>query len=139
MTNAGLPAVERHYEYIISYVNDLMVDSRWLYQLMQAISQTYQLKKENKTVLSYGPPDVYLGYQILKHQDPENESKSFCYSMSNNDYVNNIIANVQNIIMDHRREFNYKQIFSFVTGYRHELDASPKLDQYFPELIGILN
>ena len=63
-------------------------------QVMQAISQTYQLKNENNTGISYGPPDVYLGDHICKHRDTGDDNNSFWYAISRDHYVKNIVSNV---------------------------------------------
>ena len=44
---------------------------------MQAISKNRNINKDKKMGLPYGPPDVYLGDQILRHKDPEDNGDSF--------------------------------------------------------------
>ena len=68
MTNYGLPVGEHYYEYVLIHVDNLMIVIPRSEQVMQDISKTYQLKKYNKTGLPYGPPKIYLGAHICRHQ-----------------------------------------------------------------------
>ena len=68
-SNNGIPAGECYYEYVLIHVDELMVDSRREEQVMQEISNTYRLKKDDKTGLLYGPPNIYLVEKILRHQE----------------------------------------------------------------------
>ena len=62
---------------------------------MEVISVFYTIKKYKKTKRSYSPPYVYLGTKIHKFSHPDsNEDESRCWSMSGDNYFNNIIANV---------------------------------------------
>ena len=62
-------------------------------QVMQDISNTYNINMYKKKGLPYGPPDVYLGTQIKRHPEPEDNSDSFWYYISGDHYVNNFVAN----------------------------------------------
>ena len=68
-TNDELPAGGRYYEYVLIHVDELMVDSRREEQVMQEISNIYRLKKDDKTGLPYGPPNIYLVEKIRRHQE----------------------------------------------------------------------
>ena len=58
--------------------------------------------------LPYGPPDIYLGTHICKHQHPYDDSDSFCYTISGNHYMNNAVSNVQKKLMYHVRDLSAK-------------------------------
>ena len=92
---------------------------------------------------TYGPPDVYLGSQIRKWRHPDaDDDEPYCYSISGDHYVKNVVTNVQRKLQAHGRELNAKQQSPMTTGYRPELDTSPELDanniSYYQELIGCL-
>ena len=62
--------------------------------------------------------------------------------MSGNHYGKNIVANVEDKLMNHRRQLNAKQQSPFTTGYRPDMDTSLELYtkklNYFQEIIGCL-
>ena len=89
---------------------------------MQDISKTYNPKREKKRVLLYGKTDVYLGYQIWRHRYPEDDSDFFCYAISGDHYMKNIVSNVQKKLTDQGRELNTKQQPQLLNGYEPELD-----------------
>ena len=86
-----------------------MLAIRQLDQIMQAISKTYKLKKDKNTGLQYGPPYVYLGSQIWRYWYPEDHGDSFFYTVYGDQYVKNVVANVQKKLMDHGRELNARK------------------------------
>ena len=92
-----------------------MVASRQAYQIMKAISKTYNIKKYMKAGLPYVPPDVYLGDHISKHWDSYDDSDYFWYTISGNHYGKNIYANVQKNLMYIVRELDDKQQPPFLT------------------------
>ena len=48
--------------------------------------------------------------------------------MSGEHYFKNIMANVEDKLMNHKRQLNAKQQSPFTTGYRPEMDTLPELD-----------
>ena len=65
--NDGLPAGETYYYYVFIHVDELMVVSRRAEQVMHDISNTYRLKKDEKTGLPYRRPNIYLGAHISRN------------------------------------------------------------------------
>ena len=54
------PNEDKYYEYICVYVDDLLVASHRVEEIMNLFSKTYRLKEEVKE------PDIYLGASICK-------------------------------------------------------------------------
>ena len=131
-----------HYEHIFIHMEDFVMSSHIAEQVVQAIGKNISSKKDNKKNLPYGTPDIYIGSQIRRHQELEDDADSFCSAIPGDHYVKNVFPNIQNKLMDHGRELNYKQQSPFISIYHPELNISPDLDQentyYFQEMIGIL-
>ena len=131
-----------YWEFVFIYVDDLMVASRLVSSIMEAIIHVYTLKEDKKIKKCFGPPDMYLGTKIHKFKDKGAYNNQYCCSMSGDHYVKNIVANVYKKLMNHGRQITAKQQSPFTTGYRHEMDPSPELDtkqiNYFQEMIGCL-
>ena len=110
--------------------------------IMESISHVYTLKEDKKTNKCLGPLNMYLGAKINKFKDKEKDDDQYCWSMSGEHYVKNIVANVENKLMNHGYQINAKQKSLFNIGYRPEMDTSPKLYakqlKYFQEMIGCL-
>ena len=83
---------------------------------------------------------MYLGTKIQKFKDKDAEENQYCCSMSGENHVKKIVAKVEYKLINHGRQINAKQQSPFTTGYRPEMDTSPKLDDknfnYFQEMIG---
>ena len=107
-----------YWEYVLIYVDDLIVASQCASSVIEAIRHVYTLKEDNKTKKCFVPPDMYLGTKIHKFKYKYEDYDQYCWSMSGNHYVNNIVANVEGKIMNHGRQINAKQQSPFTTGYR---------------------
>jgi len=77
---------KEHYEYILVYVDDLLVLSYLCEPIMDQIGKLYRLKDG-----SVGSPDLYLGASITKNNDGERDM----WSMSSDRYINEAIKNVE--------------------------------------------
>ena len=141
-TDERFPPGDMYLEYVLIYVDDLMVASRRAISVMEAISHVYTLNEDNKTKKCFGSTDMYLGTKIHKFKDKDADDNQYCWSMSGDHYVKNIVANLEEKLMNHVRQINTKQYSPFTTGYRPEMDTSPELDanqlNYFQEMIGCL-
>ena len=69
-----------------------------------------KLKKDKKTSLPYGPPEIYPGVYIRRHKELEDYTHYFSY-------LNNEVAKVKKKLMDHERELNAKQQSPFISVY----------------------
>ena len=73
---------EPYYEWLLYYVDDLLVVSENPQATMDAISKTYDLRDSVK------PPERYLGANTSKWQLPDGRE---VWSMSGKDYIKNAI------------------------------------------------
>ena len=61
---------------------------------------------------------MYLGTKIHKFKDKDADNDQYCWSMSGDHYVKNIVANVEEKLMNHGRQLNANQQSPFNPGYR---------------------
>ena len=125
-----------YYEYILTYVDDILCISHNPMASMLAIQSKFKLKNDK-----IEPPSSYLG-AVLERMT--NADGTPCWSQSSAKYVSAAVANVEEYLRK-RGKFlpSRRQCQSpFETHYRPELDATPELalegHRYFQELIGIL-
>ena len=124
-TDDRFPPGEIHWEYILIYVDNLMVALRHTRSVMEEISYVYTLKEKKKTNQCFGPPDMYLETKTHKFKDKDADDDQYCWSMSVENYVKSIVDNVEDKILNHVRQLNAKQQSLFTTGYRPEMNTSP--------------
>ena len=110
-----------YWEYILIYVDALMLASRRSSRVMEAISHVYTLKEDNNTKKCFGAPGIYLGTKIHKFKDKDSDDGQYRWYIAGDHYVKNIVANVEDKIMKHGRQINAKQQSPFTTGYRPEM------------------
>ena len=124
-TDDRFPPGEIYWEYVLIYVDNLMVALRHTRSVMEEISYVYTLKEKKKTNQCFGPPDMYLETKTHKFKDKDADDDQYCWSMPGDHYVNNIVANVEDKLMNHWRQLNVKQKSPFTTGYIPEMGMSP--------------
>ena len=122
-----------HYEYIMTYVDDILVISNTAMKIMREIQGQVKFKKDK-----IEPPDIYLGAKLkLKEIDDV-----VCWSISSNDYVKAAIDTVEKAIEQRPWKLSTKVQTPMSSNYQPELDVSDELNasdtQFFQELIGIL-
>lgn len=136
MRPAVRPDGREHYEYILTYVDDILCISHEPMQSMILIKNKFKLKGDK-----IEPPTDYLG-AILEPM--ETDRGSTCWSQSSDKYVAAAVANVETFLRKKGKTLpGKKQCHSpFDSNYRPELDISPELategHRYFQELIGVL-
>jgi hypothetical protein len=79
-----------YYEFMLIYVDDIMVLLHDTKPTMDAIASLYRLKED-----SIGQPTRYLGANIGKFQLPDGHES---WSMSGRDYVKSAVKNVETIL-----------------------------------------
>lgn len=123
-----------YYEYILVYVDNILVISAQPSPVMQTIQKSYRLKEKPSA------PKTYLGATIKTWSLP-GESKPVS-SMNCNQYLKEAICNVEIELSKSGHTLKGKPNTPMQSGYRPELDVSPILghDQanYYQSLIGIL-
>lgn len=129
-----------YWEYILVYVDDVLVISEHPDRIMEAIGSAFTIKPGSQK-----EPDLYLGAQIEKHCIYDsNEPTKTRWAMSCNSYVSNAIKTVENSMKDVGMTFLPKGRIEtpLTTGYKPELDNSAELDparlNYYQGLIGVL-
>jgi hypothetical protein len=125
----------KYWEYILCYVDDVLVVSHDPQKIMTLLEESYTLKAG-----SIGPPTEYLGSQISKYNVTEDGHE--CWAMSSDLYVKRAIEDVERELGQADRALKSKASTPLTGGYRAELDVSDELDykraNYFQGLIGVL-
>jgi hypothetical protein len=123
----------KYWEYILCYVDDVLVISHEPQKVMDYLNSRYTMKEG-----SVKPPDEYLGAQIRKY----NLNGKEVWSMSSDLYVKRAIADVETELAYLEQGLRTKVPTPLSNKYRPELDSSPELDpkraNYFQGLIGVL-
>ena len=124
-----------HYEYILVYVDDLLILSYSCEPIMDRIGKLYRLKDG-----SVGSPDLYLGASITRSNNGERD----IWSMSSDRYIEAAIKNVEAYLEEigERLRGKVRATTPFASGYKPELETSSLLGNVeatkYQELIGVL-
>jgi hypothetical protein len=125
---------EEYYEYILVYVDDILVISHDPNQAMTTIRLTYRLKEEPT------PPNTYLGATIKAWTITGDTHK--VWSMNSQHYIKEAIRCLEIELQKSGKVLVGKPKTPMQQGYRPELDISPLLDEdqanYYASLIGVL-
>ncbi len=131
--NGGNP----YYEYLLVYVDDVLVVSHAPEDVMKQIGTEFEIKNGE-----YGPPQSYLGAGISKVQLGNGEE---CWAMDSKKYVKAAIEVVRGLLAEDGRELKTsksKHEGPIPINYQPELDATPHCDEdhasRYRQLIGIL-
>ena len=135
---ATKPDGYEYYEYVLCYVDDLLVLSHNPGDVMKILSTKYKLKDG-----SIKKPDIYLGADIKEWQigDADDNGK-VRWAMSSETYVKRAVRDVETELAASDRQLPTKVTTPLSSAYRPELDTSAELDgeaqTYYQGLIGIL-
>ena len=110
-----------YWECVVIYVKNLMVALRRASSAMEEIIHVYTLKEEKKTKKCFGPPGMYLGTKIHKFREKDADEDQYCWSIPGDHYAKNIVAHVEDKLMNHGCQLNAKQQSPFTTGYIPEI------------------
>jgi hypothetical protein len=123
-----------YYEYVLVYVDDLLVLSHHPELTMKALESFYRLKD------GFAEPNRYLGAEVKKWYFPTDNSKAY-WALSSSQYVQEAIKNVENYLATQNKTLK-KSNQPFPTEYRPELDISPLLTEdsvhYYQSQLSIL-
>ena len=139
MRPATRPDGHHYYEYILVYVDDLLVVSHQAQLIMDQLGERYTLKAGSVKV-----PTEYLGADIKKYSIPPvgTEASTECWALSSDTYVKRAIADVTRTLAEVGQQLKPKIVTPVAAGYRPELDSTPELDDekanYYQGLIGVL-
>lgn len=106
-----------HYEYIATYVDDLLVFSRKPMMIIDELRKHYVLK-------GIGIPEYYLGGNVEEVQDRGWNEKGICIALSARTYIESSTKRLEELV---GKQFP-KQTTPMLEGYHPELDDSPFLD-----------
>lgn len=126
----------QYYEYILVYVDDLLVLSEDCGSILKYIDAKFKLKEG-----SVGKPTTYLGAQIEEFTLPDGAT---VWSMSARKYVQESIKNVKRMLEEDGgfTLTTHKSSSPIPTNYKPELDVTPELTDdmasRYSQLIGIL-
>jgi hypothetical protein len=132
------PNGDKYWEYVLCYVDDLLVISHNPKAVMDFLAKRYTLKKG-----SVKEPDTYLGANVKKWniRGSDNPDKTR-WAMSSDPYVKRAIQDVESKLELNGLHLGTKASTPLSSGYRPELDVSPELDDqhanYYQGLIGVL-
>lgn len=132
----------KYYEYVLIYVDDLLVCSRKPDLIMQTLSKVYRFKEDPKTNEKWTPPDRYLGANIGQYQLHTSSNGKKHWYMPAEGYINAAIANLEVELSKIGKTLHSKVDCVMSPVYRPELDFSPELSpeqtNYYQNLIGVL-
>jgi hypothetical protein len=135
MRPALKPDGSEYYEYVLIYMDDVLVVSTWGEKILrEGIGRYFDLKEE-----SIGPPTIYLGGHLRK-VELENGVKAWAFSSSQ--YVRKAVKNIEKHLDRKGGKLPFKAETPIQTSFRPELDVTPKLNPtdaaYFQSIIEIL-
>jgi hypothetical protein len=120
------------YEYVASYVDDLIVISKQPMEVIEQFKQTYSLK-------GVGTPEYYLGGNFHKIDDPDLLAQNIKTALSAETYIMNSIEKFERMFGGELRESK----FPMHEGSHPEMDDSdylpPDMATKFRAVIGSLN
>ena len=138
MRGAMKPNGDAVYEYVISYVDDLVFQGVNPKAFMDSLGQRFTLKPG-----SIKEPDTYLGVDVKRFRIPNSdEPEKVRWAFESTSYVKKAIADLEKELEDADLRLLPNAKTSLASGYCSELDLSPELGSkqlsYYQGLIGIL-
>ena len=123
-----------YYEYLLVYVDDILILSHNPTPILTCIQKFYRLKEPASD------PKTYLGAYIKPWSVPGDSRR--IWSMSSSHYIKEALVNLENHLQVEGLRLTGKPKTPMRTDYRAELDVSPLLNadqaNYYMSLIGIL-
>jgi Reverse transcriptase (RNA-dependent DNA polymerase) len=134
LREAVKPNGEEYYEYILVYVDDILVLSHDPRSIMNRIGQSFSIKEGSDK-----EPDTYLGADVGKHQFDDDPVPK--WTLGADKYVQNALNNVTSWLSDRGRKLVPTKCV-LPTGYRPEIDESPYVTEeeanFYSSQIGVL-
>ena len=124
---------EEYYEYILMYVDDILVISVCAMEILQDMQSHVKFKNDKIET-----PDGYLGAKLgLKSLNGRD-----VWTMTSVSYIKAAVDNVERALKGKRWKLPTRVQTPMVSNYLPELDGTPELEadsiQYYQELIGVL-
>ena len=125
---------EEYYEYILTYVDDILSLSADAMKTMRDIQAVFKLKDDK-----IEEPTTYLGAELSQMRTRDGGK---CWTMSSDPYCAAAVKNVETNLAKNGQSLPSKCFNPMISNYRPELDTSKELNadglQYYQELIGVL-
>jgi len=139
MKPRSTPSGESYWEYVLCYVDDILVISQYPEEFMKAFSKLYQLKN------GYNFPSTFLGvdigkFEILDHRG----SITKCYGFCSQNYVTRIFKELETKIKAILPVYTFPTYVNapLSSTYHPETDHTKELDDeyttFYQGLVGIL-
>ena len=132
------PCGFKYYEYLLVYVDDVLIVSHSPKIHLEKIKESYELNPS-----SVGPPTRYLGADVERVTRPGDNTGREYWSFSAHTYVRNAVRNVKLLLQEEGRSLKStaKAPFSSMT-YRPEMDVTEECNadesSRYSQLIGVL-
>jgi hypothetical protein len=128
----------KYYEYILVYVDDVLIVSHSPNTHLERIQANYELNPS-----SIGPPTRYLGADVRKVTRPGDPSGKEYWSFSAVTYIKNAVRNVKLMLQAEGRNLKTTAKTPFPSSaYRPETDTSDEcndeMSSRYSQLIGVL-
>ena len=124
----------KYWEYILVYVDDVLVISHNPATTMDGIKSKFKLKGDKTE-----QPDYYLGADLSLMDNVDGDQ---CWSMSSDKYCAALIKTVESTLEKKGLRLPSKCVTPIAHGYRPEMDATAELKadgvQWYQEMIGSL-
>jgi hypothetical protein len=140
MRKAVKPCGFIYWEYLLAYVDDILIISHHPQAIVNSLSQSMTFKQG-----SIGPPKNYLGadvFQVTVHDATLDTPAKQVWAMSATEYVKRAIEEVSRELTLQGAYLPKRVETPLSSGYRPELDFSAELDDertnYYQGLIGVL-
>jgi hypothetical protein len=134
MRKAVKPNGFKYYEYVLCYVDDVLVISHMPSRTMDGIRKKFTLKNDEAS-----EPTGYLGADIGKMKTASGKT---VWTQSADKYLLESIKGVESTLASKGNKLPTRCITPLSSGYRPEIDTTAELGreghQYYQELIGIL-
>ena len=128
---------KEYYEYLISYVDDILCISEDATGVLEDLRRGGGIKYKNGKI---EPPEMYLGARLKKKTVARTQRE--CWSISSADYIIATVAAARESIKGTRWKFLGSVNTPMVASYRPEMDETPELDAdeitKYQEFIGML-
>jgi len=116
---AKKPDNYEYYEYVLVYVDDVLVLSHQGETIMKELEQYYRLKD------GYAKPTQYLGAAVKEWTFPDDATKP-CWALSSEHYVKEAVKNIEKHLEGQQRTLR-KSNQPMPTAYLPELNITPLL------------
>ncbi len=129
------PNGEKYYEYLLTYVDDILLLLCDPNIAFKQLTEIYRFKEPP------GKPKKYLGADVFEFYFPNDPNKKRRWGMSSEQYVKEAVRMVKVELAKNDRTLPKRSTSPFTSGYHPELDFTALLSHeranYYQQLIGM--